>query len=399
MTCDFPSAFRKRRWQIPALLLCLLTVALTACKEHREPASLEPVVFPIGGFSPSPARDRAAGFTLAGPSYSKEKERLAESEAAGLPMIYPVGRKIDFLGKKEPAPESLDIEAIKEDIRTQVREVADSDTIVAWYLRPEELRHWKPLEMDYLRAASEAIREADPKKRPFWMYEPNHRTADALAKTLPYQTIAGKGFYAGYANCGHERAWITWSLGQVHEALAAIGSPAPIWAILEMFQEPDEAVAIRSWARHDSYAALLGGAKGILVFSFAKRKGFDSWEAYYNAYSEVARELNGPLQLGAVFLRGKPVTPPSIRLAAGEPTTILTGTKSGPKEDTPVPSWQAQAYEYGSHAYVFLLNSSPNPITLEIAEHWEPLFSGQPPLTRGRLNLSPWEVTAFRRAL
>lgn len=399
MTRDCPPALRWRGWCVLIRLLCLPALALTACRESAPP---EPVVFPIGGFSPSPARDRAAGFTLAGPSYSKEKERLAESEAAGLPMVYSVGRKIDFLGKKGPVPESLDIEAIKEDIRAQIREVAESDAIVAWYLRPEELRYWVPLEMDYLRAASEAIREADPKKRPFWMYEPNHRTADALANTLPYQAIAGKGFYANYSKRQNERAWITWSLGQVHEALAAIHSPAPPWAILEMFQEPGDTTAIRSWVRHDSYAALLGGAKGILVFSFAKRKGFDSWETYYNAYSEVARELNGPMQLGAVFLRGKPVPPPSIQLVSGEPATILTGTKSGPKEDTSVPSWLAQAYGYGNNAHVFLLNSSPHPLILEITEptkHWDPLFPGQPPLDGNRLNLGPWEVAAFRKPL
>ena len=127
-------------------------------------------VFPIGGFSPNPEQDKAAGFTLAGPVYSRKNEKLAECEAAGLPFVYPVGVKLDFTAKAGgEEPDHLDFAAIQAEIRQQVEEAASSNSIFAWYLIPEELRYWKPLELEYLRVASETIREADPKKRPVWM--------------------------------------------------------------------------------------------------------------------------------------------------------------------------------------------------------------------------------------
>lgn len=387
---------------ILAGLLALGVCGITSCSKPAVVAPPEKVIFPIGGFSTVPERDQAAGFTLAGPVYSKEKEILARCEAVGLPFIYPVGVRLDFLGKKGgPAVTTLDVESLRNQIRDQVAEVATSPTIVAWYLRPEELRHWMPLEMEYLRVASETIREADPQKRPVWMYEPNHRNVEALEKTLPYQQICGKGLYANYTGRKNGRAWIAWSLSQQKKAVASSNHNAALMAVLEMFQSPadEDRQLIRIWVRHDSYTALLNGAKMITIFSFAKRKDFDAWGDYYSAYSEVARELNDSPSLGAVFLRGKNLPSPPLRVIEGPSTVRVMASKKEPV--VKVPSFQAQVLTYQNQAYLFIVNSSSSPLILEIGDSsgWKPIFSGQPIWRSARLALTPWEVAAFHRLL
>lgn len=389
------------------IVLLTLTAWSTACSESPQAQSPAPQpVFPIGGFSPKPERDKAAGFTLAGPVYSRKKEMLAECEAVGMPFLYPVGVKLEFSAKAGgEEPDHFDFSAIQAEIRQQVEEVAASNSIFSWYLIPEELRYWKPLELEYLRVASETIREADPKKRPIWMYEPNHRTTGALVKTLPWQQMAGKGLYVNFVGRKNERAWLAWSLNQQKTAMDTGAPDALPLAVPEMFREPDpeDLPLIRTWVRHDSYAALLGGARAIVIYSFANRKGFSARADYYEAYAGVARELNGDLALGPVFLLGQPAAPPAFRLVEGRETTTLSARKSSPTEEIQVPALQTKAYTLNGKNYVFLINSTPEPMTLAFEEKaaWQPVFPDQTALIseNNTLKLTPWEVAAFQKPL
>lgn len=360
-------------------------------------------VFPIGGYSGRPERDRDAGFTISGPVYRNNENNLAECERVGLPTFYRIGVPIDFHGKHGPAPKELDFEEVRAEIERQVKAVADRPAIHAWYLTKEELRHWRPLELKYLQVASEAIRNADPQKRPVWMYEPNHRTRGALEKTLPYQQIAGKGLYVNYTSRKSERAWVRWTLDQQAQAIAAVNPGAIPYAVPEMFTEPaaDEVALIPAWVRHDCYTSLLSGVRGIVIFSFAKRKGFHSRDEYYRAYSGVARELNGPLQLGSVFLKGEKTEPPAFTILSGEARIALTGGSSGPKGNTMLPALQSGAYTWRKHVYFFVVNSAPHPITIRLAKAapWAPLLEGQPALEEEghTLQLPAFGVAALKR--
>ncbi len=383
---------------LPLILAGLLLVVNSA--GAQEAASR--ATFPIGGFSSDPAQVKADGFTLVGPVYSKNRAKLAQAEAAGLPFIYSVGVKIDFHGKNGETVTELDLDAIRREVRTQVEEVAASEAIYAWYLKPEELRHWMPLEMEYLRTVSETIREADPKKRPVWMYEPNHRGRTGLEKMLPYQQISGKGLYVNYSNRKTERAWLSWSLEQQQQAIADVNPETLPVAVLEMFQDPEEAEKplIASWVRHDSYSALLGGARAIVIYSFAKRRNFQSHDLYYQAYAEVARELNGESALGSVFLLGKEIDPPVVELVDGPTTTRITArsAKIFP-EAVDMPALVTKAYRWNQRKYLFLMNSSPEPMTVRLKEgaDWQPLPSVPNPRfsPAHALELAPWDVAIF----
>lgn len=402
-----------------ALLGCTMMLLLGGCPGRGPAGQGEKVVFPIGGYSGDPARDRAAGFTVAGPVYGIQRDGfLARCEAAGMPCFYTVGVDLDFLGKKGPEPKELDFDAIRKEITEQVSAVVGNPLIHCWYLTPEELRFWRPLELEYLKVASEAITAADPKKRPVWMYEPGHRVQAALEKTSPYLSLVGKGVYPNYSGKREERAWVPWTIGQQAAAVRAVNPGAEPYGILEMFKRPEEHFSdeeIHRWVRHDAYASLVGGVRGIMIFSFGGRAGFSprsstgptsEWQAYYDAWSGVARDLNGPEALGSVFLAGKPMEPPAFRVVEGEARVPLSVKAETPVE---VEAVSSAAFTWGGGEYWFVVNSSGQPVRLELERPvtgWKPLAlsgqGGQPgQLGPGgsELRLGGLEVAVFRRHL
>jgi len=153
-------------------------------------------IFPLGFYGLNLSRDMIEGLTLIGP-YGREKNVAAASEH-GLHCTYSVSLPMGFHDAK---PLDLTPDEIRRRIGEQVREVADRPEIAWWYLAPEELRYWRKKEMTYLEVAADAIREADPLDRPVWMYDPNHRNAAALARTVKHLDVCGKGMYTNYA--GH----------------------------------------------------------------------------------------------------------------------------------------------------------------------------------------------------
>lgn len=72
----------------------------------------------------------------------------------------------------------------------------------------------------YLRIVSETIRAHDPRHRPVWMYDPNHRTREGLVATGRYLDIIGKGTYVNGAGYQDDRIWGRWSMEQETSACA-----------------------------------------------------------------------------------------------------------------------------------------------------------------------------------
>lgn len=112
---------------------------------------------------------------------------------------------MNFHAKAPEKPLDLSIAEIRQQIAEQVAKVVDRKSICWWYVTPEEIRYWRKNEMDYLRAATGAIRAADPLKRPIWMYEPNFRDAASLMKAGKYLDIIGKGVYVNLADYQESR--------------------------------------------------------------------------------------------------------------------------------------------------------------------------------------------------
>jgi len=303
------------------------------------------------------ARVKADGFTMMGPQYELNDRVAEDANRHGLKAVYTVGLPMEFLSEK---PLDLTPEEIRDQIAEQVKAVADRPEIAWWYLQPEELRYWRPKEMAYLDAATQAIRETDPRRRPIWMYDPGHRDADALTHTAKRLDVCGKGMYTNYSARRDARVWVRWTMEQEVEAIAQANPTAIPIAVPEMFQQPDAAHAawVPAWARHDIYCALVAGAKGIVVFSMRERDGFTAHAAYYEGYARAAREVSGPGGLGPVFLFGERRSDLALRIIEGPATLSLAFGEGEQRRVESYPSVSLLDVAYGTERYLFAVNSS-----------------------------------------
>ncbi len=310
---------------------------------------------------------KAAGFQIIGPQYALNERSLADAKEHGFKVIYSVGlsKKAFRAHNQEALPEA----EIREEIRKEVSAVAGNRDIIAWDLRPEELRPWRKGEKAYLDLAVQTIREADPHQRPIYHYCPGHYTARSLAQIAPYVQLLGKGMYTNYSSQKQSRVWCRWTVEQEVEAIRESGSKAVPLALAEMFQqpEPEEVARIPEWVRHDVYLSLVSGARGVLVFSLRKRADFPAWQAYYDAYRQVGSELLLGDKLGQVFLFGEKRTDLAVEIVDGPTTVEFTFRSADLNEPVRYPSIHWAEFAYGKERYLFAVNSANEACTAVVS--------------------------------
>ena len=331
------------------------------------------------GYSGDPARDLANGFTVAGPVYGDQQPYLERCFQNGWPVVAHIGLKITF-NDKAPDKYKLEPVSLREEIKKQVRDLAAHKEIVWWMIRPEELRYWRREEMQYLEIVCDTIRKTDPLTRPICLYNPNHRDAKSLVPIARHVDVLAKGCYVNYAGRKRDRAWVRWSVEQEVEALQAAGRPEAIPLVMPELMadpKPEEDREIRAWVRHDVYLGLASGGKGVLIFSLFKRQKVKrTWQLWYDAYSECARELNGLQGLAQVFLFGERESVLAVQQIQGtsaasvtlggdvEPTTTSNEERAHRQVD--VPSWTSAEFVYGDSRWLFLVNSANTPATFNV---------------------------------
>ena len=338
-------------------------------------------VFPFIGFSGKAQWQKENGYTVFGPVYGDEANQmkaLAEAKAVGLPFIFKVGLEMNFLGKGGSQPVQMKPDEIRAAIARQCSAAMTDPAVCWWYVTPEELRYWVPAEMDYLEAVRKEL-SADSRQRPLWMYEPNDRDANSLALTGRHQDIIGKGFYANYAGFKDDRVWIRWSAEQEMTALKKLGRKnglALVMPELAADPAPDEEPLIPVWARHDIYAGLIHGCKGVAIWSLFKRPEVaKTHEAWMTAYATVAKELTGAKALGQVFLFGEPrksltltqtAGPASVELALGKARGEEATASERRKLTEKFPAFSSAELAYGAARYLFLTNDTAETLTIEV---------------------------------
>ncbi len=309
------------------------------------------------------------GFTALGPYYGAQTgaqfapydSPMDAAAARGVKCLYRLGMDIPFL-KEHVTPPDAEIAAA---VAAQVAAVADRPEIGLWYLTPEELRYWRADEMRYLKTAADAIRAADPQGRPVMLYEPNHRDADALAKTLPHLDVSCRGLYANSTGHERQRAWVRWGVSQQVQAIAQVKPAAAAYAALWMAgdpADPADVARIPAWTRHDVYCSLVNGATGIVIWSGFRRAGFTTFDAYLDGYAACANELNGPLQLSQVFLFGERRDDLQVTVLAGPSTQPV----SFGEEQRPLPSFSVLNAAYGEARYLVLVNSAEEAVRARV---------------------------------
>jgi hypothetical protein len=334
-------------------------------------------IFPFSGYSPHPNDYKklvASGFTALGPVYGKFDEFLKTCEELKVKCMYQVQPYIDgkkltkkyFDAKNGKEPEW---DKIKESIQSIIKKNCSNPNIDWWVITPEELRFWYKNEYKYLQIAVKAIHEADPKKRPVYMYSPGHRSGKAMAKVAKYLDIIGKGCYTNYSGQKDSRIWVRWTMEQEKEAIKLVGREniTPI-LLPEMFQEPkaEELNLIPAWVRHDTYLGLISGAKGVIIFSLWPRAKFPSHKTYLDAYCKVASEINGKANLGQVFLFGQPKSDLEMKITEG-PATASCKFRIRKVETFTYPSITFANIAYGKDRYLIAVNSTKQKVKAEFS--------------------------------
>lgn len=354
-----------------------------------------------------------AGTTLIGPQYELNGEAVALAREYRRQTVYTIIPEVDgakLVGSrafdKYNAANPLPREKIAASIAAQVKAVADNPEIAWWDITPEELRYWRPVEVEYLKLATDTIRANDPLQRPIMMYEPGHRDANSLTKLTPCLDFIAKGMYTNYSSKGDERVWTRYSTQEAVKARELLKRPEiAILALPEMFVEPKtaaERAMIPVWVRHDVYSALTAGAQGVLVFSASKRPNFSSRPIYLDAYKTVASELTGKLDLGTVFLFGKRMDDLEFQNISGPETVKLT-MKNG---DLTLPATAMANIAFNRLRYVILVNSSPETVTgmvsglpygndVTVRDLWSDRPAWSAPEGEFEVELPPWGVRAF----
>ncbi len=371
------------------------------------------------GYSGVAERDLKTGFSVAGPHYGGGNEVQIEAcEKLGLPVIAHIGPFPGNVSGSWDAVSKIPLGEAKSRVTERVKALAGNRTIVMWAVGPEELRPWRKDEMAYLKAVTEAVREADPAKRPIFLYNPNHRDAASLAAIAPQVDVVAKGCYANLAGHKDNRAWIRWSVEQM-EAAAAKGRPGA-WTLVmpELCKDPEPAdrPLIRTWVRHDCYLGLMSGAKGMLTWSLFPRKEVKAtWKTWHEAYAECGREINGAPGLGRVFLFGE--RRDGLRVTTRErrePYPLGTSARNALESTTSLPTegtkgvlhpWTKTELQLGERRWVFLANSVPEATRFEVrglpgGATLADAFTGAPVVAPGKdeplvAELGPWEIRAW----
>ncbi|MDD3695985.1 MAG: hypothetical protein PHG44_08470 [Lentisphaeria bacterium] len=333
-------------------------------------------IMPYSGYSPPDQSNlRKDGFTLAGPAYGKAIEKLREdSLQSGMPIFATLQAKqgeqvisLQLLSDKDFKP---DWDAICQSLREQVQSYSTKYPGIAyWNLTPEELRYWRKNEYRYLQLAYESIKASDPLKRPVYMYIPGHYGFEALQKYVPYLDIMGKGMYVNYAGRIHERIWVRQSSENLNNSIRGLEKEKFTLCVPEMFQNQADGRVdrIESRVRHDVFLALACGCKGVQIFSLAKRRNFDAanYDAYYAAYSRLAKELGGKEGLGQVFLFGQRRADLKGKITVGpEQLSFKPGAQ---KDEISLPAAYLAEFQYRKARYVVLVNSAEEKLEYEIS--------------------------------
>ena len=349
------------------------------------PAELEErVPLPFGFYSVPVDRFDAladAGVTMVGPYYGKPPDAalLDAAAARGLGVVYPIG--FETVRTDDAARAALE---------GQVDAVAHDEAVAAWYVLPEELRPWSESELDYLAWVRATVRAHDPKGRPLLSYQPNHRRHEELATISTSLDVVTRGLYANFVGATHSRAWVR--AGAETIAAATADGQAP-WAVLEMFEQPGRTDAIEAWVRHDVYASLVGGARGVLVFSGFPRRDFPAYATYLEAYLAVTRELNGSAALATPLLRGVPLGDPGVELVSG-PRTVAVDV--GGRSER-LPALGARAVRFGGGTWLYLVNSAEAPIVVRLdGLRCPPTVHVGPAIQQDRLELAALGVAVVQ---
>jgi hypothetical protein len=241
---------------------------------------------------------------------------------------------------------------------------------VPWWDLPEELRYWyESTEMAIVQSYTIWTRLHDPQRSPNSMYIPSHYDTAALEQYVPYLDIVPVSAYTTYA--GKPHAWVRWRVESAVHAIENAGftigrdylggekTPA---AYLELYTGSTGITPEGSY--HDFWQAIVSGARGLLVYSYAYKDGSATLAACWQRLSDAALQLTGPENLEEAILYGERQTGASAEVLSGPARTPSFEADGGTLD---YPAVDLLAVTYAGELFVIAVNSATEPVTARIA--------------------------------
>ncbi len=343
------------------VLIALLALAIPVLAQDL-PARPYPQgdAFPLGAYSLQPVEEMPEvtpfGWNF-GHSYQFSAEYLDATLANGL---YSLAR-IPKVGE----------DVTWDTIRERITQYAAYENVLWWDI-PEELRYWYEDEQEMMERIPQLTRELDPMQRPNFMYMPTHSGAARIAHDAPNLDIIGCGAYTDYAH--QPRSWIRYAIEREIDGIERAGfevgqdylagQKTPI-AVLQLFYPKGSSIISPIDARHDFWAAIASGARGVVIFSYWHKRDGGVLQATWDTYSECAQQLT-EANLGPVFLFGEPYEDVSFGITRG-PRMGAPFTPTASDYEMRYPSLTVRAWTHEGNLYVLAVNSAERKLTARLS--------------------------------
>ncbi|WGL61139.1 hypothetical protein QEJ31_05955 [Pigmentibacter sp. JX0631] len=303
------------------------------------------------------------GVTMIGPYYGHNITQCFKSASKlGMKAIY----RIDLIGQDNKNPinftstpinDAPNYAEIKQQVKTTIQNIVndpDLNNAVAWWaVSPEELRYWRKNEMNYLTNLKKAILEVENelnlKHRLLMMYEPNNRKAADLVNIGKYGLdVQMRGVYGNGIDDPNWPNIIEFGTQAVYQSSNDLKNLGGVTLNLNKdYSSSLNEEQAKSLIRVAAYVALINGAKGIQIWSWATRAGLskENRDKQVAAYMSVSNDLNGKLHLANIFMQGHKNQDKSL-------FTITSGTATE--------NLKFELWDYNNSKYLFLINTSLN---------------------------------------
>ncbi len=244
---------------------------------------------------------------------------------------------------------------------------------LAWWDMPEEMRSWKPSEVQLLRDYRAWVRLYDTNgPRPTYEYTPNNRIPATQIGVVSNVDIVGTSCYCEAA--GQPHAWVRYKVAEsgVHAvalAGATIGSnylsgQKTVVAVLYLADPGNGLLPSPAQSYHDIWSAIASGAQGISVWAY--------WHGVHdnpvltnnlNQFNLAASQISGS-EIGRVILYGKPNPNASFAVTSGPTNT--DSFLPGDGYTWQYPSLNVLCQTWSNGVYVFAVNSTSNTVAANI---------------------------------
>ena len=286
---------------------------------------------------------------------------------------------------------------------------------IAWWDMPEEMRSWHPTEVQLLQDYRTWIQLYDTNgHRPTYEYTPNARTTSSQIGVITNLDIIGCGAYCEAA--GQPHAWVRYKVQEagIHAVTlggGTIGSnylagQKTVVSVLYLADPNNGSLPTPQQSYHDVWSSIASGAQGITVWAY--------WHGVHdnpvltnnlNQFNLAAAQISGT-EIGQAILYGAQNTNINFIVTAGP-----TNTDSfNPGDGT---TWQYSSINvlcktWSNNAYVIAVNSTSNSVSANITNLPVTTGTAALPLEFRSLAVSgggladtfaPWGVHVYKLAL